>query len=62
MEKMREYAPLALDIVGLCLLWTMRAAGITALLLLVVAWNLFRITLFWFFFGRLPRSLVRVFD
>lgn len=62
MEKVRDYAPLALESVGLCLLWTMKAAGFTVLLVVVLTWNLFRIALFWFFFGRLPRSLVRIFD
>jgi hypothetical protein len=62
MEKVREYAPLALKIVGLGLLWTMRAAGFTVLLAVVLAWNLFRIAFMWFFFGRFPRSMVRVFD
>ncbi len=57
-----EHTPLALEILGVCLLRAMKAAGFTVLLVLMLVWYLMRIAVMGFFFGRFPRSMVRLLD
>lgn len=57
-----DYAPPALEILGICLVWTLKGALFALFLALLLAWNIVRVMLTMFFFGRLPRSYVRVFD
>jgi Na+-transporting NADH:ubiquinone oxidoreductase subunit NqrD len=62
MDKVMINAPLALQILGICLLWLLKATWIAVAIVMVIAWNLFRVVLTGFMFGRLPRSYIRVFD
>jgi hypothetical protein len=62
MKRVMEYAPPALEVLGICLLWTLKGAAMAVGLALLVAWSIMRMMLAMLLFGRLPRSYVRVFD
>lgn len=62
MDKFSEFAPIALQVLGFALLWTLKASWFVVAVAIILAWNVLRVMLSALFFGRLPRSYIRVFD
>jgi len=57
--ELRDYAWPALEILGIGLLWLVKAGAITVALVLYILLELTRIVFVAFMFGRLPRSMMR---
>lgn len=62
MDKFLDVSPLALHLLGAAALWVLKASWLLLAVVLVLAWNAFRVLLAMLFFGRLPRSYIRAFD
>jgi hypothetical protein len=62
MERVMDYAPPTFEVLGIGLLWMLKGTAFALALALLLAWNVVRVVLTMFFFGRLPRSYVRFID